>query len=73
MCSWIETECLGACVNAPMIQVNNDYYEDLDKNSMEKIIDSFIENKPLKPGSFRGRRSSAPEKIENKTNGTNNA
>ena len=73
MCSCIETECLGACVNAPMIQVNNDYYEDLDKNSMEKIIDSFIENKPLKPGSFRGRRSSAPEKIENKTNGTNNA
>ena len=73
MCSWIETECLGACVNAPMIQVNNDYYEDLDKNSMEKIIDSFIQNKPLKPGSFRGRKSSAPEKVENKTNGASNA
>ena len=73
MCSWIETECLGACVNAPMIQVNNDYYEDLDKKNMEKIIDSFIQNKPLKPGSFRGRKSAAPEKVENKINGTNNA
>ena len=71
-CSWIETECLGACVNAPMIQVNNDYYEDLDKNSMEKIIDSFIQNKPLKPGSFRDRKSAAPEKVENKINRANN-
>ena len=73
MCSWIETECLGACVNAPMIQVNSDYYEDLDKNSMEKIVDSLTENKPLKPGSYRGRKSSAPEKNENKINGINNA
>ena len=56
-----------------MIQVNNDYYEDLDKKNMEKIIDSFIQNKPLKPGSFRGRKSAAPEKVENKINGTNNA
>tara|TARA_B100000029_G_scaffold208676_1_gene206532 strand:+ start:769 stop:1371 length:603 start_codon:yes stop_codon:yes gene_type:complete len=67
MCSWTEVECLGACVNAPMIQVNNDYYEDLDKNSIEKILDSFLEDKPLKPGSFRNRKGSAPE--ENKNNG----
>ena len=73
LCSWTEVECLGACVNAPMIQINNDYYEDLDKNSMEKIVDSLTENKPLKPGSYRGRKSSAPEKNENKINGTNNA
>ena len=73
LCSWTEVECLGACVNAPMIQINNDYYEDLDKNSMEKIVDSLMENKPLKPGSYRGRKSSAPEKNENKINGTNNA
>ena len=66
-------ECLGACVNAPMIQVNNDYYEDLDKNSMEKIVNSLMEDKPLKPGSYRGRKNSAPEKNENKINGTNNA
>ena len=56
MCSWTEVECLGACVNAPMIQVNNDYYEDLDKNSMEKILDSFIEDKPLKPGSYQRQK-----------------
>ena len=73
LCSWTEVECLGACVNAPMIQINNDHYEDLDKNSMEKIVDSLTENKPLKPGSYRGRKSSAPEKNENKINGTNNA
>ena len=42
-CSWTEVECLGACVNAPMMQVNNDYYEDLNKNNTEKIIDSFME------------------------------
>jgi len=73
LCSWTEVECLGACVNAPMIQINNDYYEDLDKGSMEKIVDSLTEDKPLKPGSYRGRKSSAPEKNENKINGINNA
>ena len=36
--SWIEVECLGACVNSPMIQINNDYYEDLDEKKLEKII-----------------------------------
>ena len=73
LCSWTEVECLGACVNAPMIQVNNDYYEDLDKSSMEKIVNSLMEDKPLKPGSYRGRKNSAPEKNENKINGINNA
>ena len=73
LCSWTEVECLGACVNAPMIQVNNDYYEDLDKSSMEKIVNSLMEDKPLKPGSYRGRNNSAPEKNENKINGINNA
>ena len=67
MCSWTEVECLGACINAPMIQVNNDYYEDLNEESMEKILDSFLDDKPLKPGSFKNRKGSAPEK--NKTNG----
>ncbi len=32
-CSWMEVECLGACVSAPMIQINDDYYEDLDEKS----------------------------------------
>ena len=72
-CSWMEVECLGACVNAPMMQVNKDYYEDLNKHDMEKILESFIQDKPLKPGSYRGRSSSAPEVKENKTNGINNA
>ena len=73
LCSWTEVECLGACVNAPMIQVNNDYYEDLDKSNTEKILDSFMEDKPLKSGSYRGRKSSSPEKKQNTINGTNNA
>ena len=71
MCSWTEVECLGACVNAPMMQVNNSYYEDLNKESTDKIIDSFLEDKPVNPGSSRNRNSSAPE--NNKINGANNA
>ena len=61
-CSWMEVECLGACVSAPMIQVNDDYYEDLDEKSTIEILDSLIKNKPLKPGSYRGRKNTAPEK-----------
>ena len=61
-CSWMEVECLGACVNAPMIQINDDYYEDLDEKSTMEILDSLINDKPLKPGSFRGRKNTAPEK-----------
>ena len=38
MCSWMEVECLGACVNAPMMQINDDYYEDLDKEKTLKIL-----------------------------------
>tara|TARA_B100000945_G_scaffold317521_1_gene320537 strand:- start:2099 stop:2707 length:609 start_codon:yes stop_codon:yes gene_type:complete len=73
MCSWTEVECLGACVNAPMIQVNKDYYEDLNKDNIEKILESLMEGKPLKPGSYRGRKSSAPENLQKSRNGTNNA
>ncbi len=60
--SWMEVECLGACVSAPMIQINDDYYEDLDEKSTNEILESLINNKPLKPGSFRGRKNTAPEK-----------
>jgi len=63
-CSWTEVECLGACVNAPMIQINEDYYEDLDEKSTNEILDSLIKNKPLKPGSYRGRKNTAPEKTK---------
>ena len=58
----VEVECLGACCNAPMIQINDDYYEDLDEKSAKEILDSLINNKPLKPGSYRGRKNTAPEK-----------
>ena len=61
-CSWMEVECLGACVNAPMVQINEDYYEDLDERNTRKILDALINDKPIKPGSFRGRKNTAPEK-----------
>ena len=60
-CSWIEVECLGACVSAPMIQINDDYYEDLDEKNAKEILESLINDKPLKPGSYRGRKNTAPE------------
>jgi len=61
--SWLEVECLGACVNAPMIQINNDYYEDLDPSKLEIIIDNIKNDKNPKPGSYRGRMSTEPENI----------
>jgi NADH-quinone oxidoreductase E subunit len=71
-CSWMEVECLGSCVSAPMIQVNDDYYEDLDEKSTKEILISLLNDKPLKPGSYRGRENSAPEKIT-KINGEKHA
>ena len=62
-CSWMEVECLGACVNAPMVQINEDYYEDLDAPKLEKIIDQIYKNEKPVPGSYRGRISSEPENI----------
>ena len=71
-CSWMEVECLGACVSAPMIQINDDYYEDLDEKNTIKILDSLNKDKPLEPGSYRGRKNTAPEN-QPKTNGENHA
>jgi len=59
--SWIEVECLGACVNAPMMQINDDYFEDLDEKKLENLIELIKQNKTIKPGSYRGRKSSEPE------------
>ena len=59
--SWLEVECLGACVNAPMLQLNQDYYEDLSPNKLEEIIDKIKNDEVPKPGSYRGRLSSEPE------------
>ena len=61
--SWLEVECLGACVNSPMIQINEDYFEDLDPDKLEKIIDKINNNEKPIPGSYRGRLSSEPENI----------
>ncbi|MDC6469811.1 NADH-quinone oxidoreductase subunit NuoE [Candidatus Pelagibacter sp. Uisw_099_02] len=60
-CSWMEVECLGACVNAPMMQINNDYYEDLDKEKTSKILDKILNDETPKPGSYRGRINNEPE------------
>ena len=60
-CSWMEVECLGACVNAPMLQINDDYYEDLDKEKALKILDKILKGENPKPGSYRGRVNNEPE------------
>ena len=60
-CSWMEVECLGACVNAPMLQINDDYYEDLDKEKTLKILDKILTGETPKPGSYRGRLNNEPE------------
>jgi NADH-quinone oxidoreductase E subunit len=56
----VEVECLGACVNAPILQVNDDFYEDLDGPSTEALLDAFRAGKPPPVGSLNGRRGSAP-------------
>ena len=60
-CSWIEVECLGACINAPMMQINDDYYEDLNIEKTEKIINQIQNGEKPVPGSYRGRKNSEPE------------
>lgn len=62
--SLIEVECLGACVNAPVVQINDDYYEDLDQKTMEQIIDDLKSGKTIKKGSQTGRQCSAPVVLE---------
>jgi NADH-quinone oxidoreductase subunit E len=58
--SWIEVECLGACVNAPMAQINYDYYEDLTPASFETVLDAFAAGRSPKPGPQIDRQLSAP-------------
>jgi NADH-quinone oxidoreductase subunit E len=58
--SWEEVECLGACVNAPMVLIWNDTYEDLTPESFEKVLDGFARGKPTKPGPQIERQLSAP-------------
>jgi NADH-quinone oxidoreductase subunit E len=58
--SWLEVECLGACCNAPMVQINDDYYEDLTPQNFEKLLDDLAAGRPVKKGSQIGRRTSEP-------------
>ena len=60
--SWTEVECLGACVNAPMMQINKDYFEDFDEIKTEDIIKKLLKNEFPEPGSARNRKNNAPEK-----------
>ncbi len=55
-----EVECLGACVNAPILQIDDDYYEDLDYESTVKLLEAFKRGERPKPGSAIGRMASAP-------------
>ena len=61
LCSWTEVECLGACVNAPMMQINQDYFEDLNEKNAEDIIQKLLIDEFPKPGSVKNRKSNAPE------------
>jgi NADH-quinone oxidoreductase subunit E len=58
--SWTEVECLGACVNAPMVQINYDYFEDLDPTKFEQILDDLAAGRMPKPGPQIDRQFSAP-------------
>jgi NADH-quinone oxidoreductase subunit E len=58
--SWLEVECLGACVNAPMVQINADFYEDLDATALERILADLRAGKDVKPGPQSTRHSSEP-------------
>ncbi|MFM9975647.1 MAG: NADH-quinone oxidoreductase subunit NuoE, partial [Beijerinckiaceae bacterium] len=62
MFSWLEVECLGACCNAPMVQINNDFYEDLDEKNFSKLLKDMRAGKPVKIGSQIGRVTSEPVK-----------
>lgn len=58
--SWLEVECLGACCNAPMVQINDDFYEDLTVESFGRLLDDLAAGRPVKAGSQTGRVSSEP-------------
>jgi len=59
--SWEEVECLGACVNAPLVQIFSDTYEDLTADSFNKLLDAFARGESPKPGPQINRQMSAPE------------
>jgi NADH-quinone oxidoreductase subunit E len=58
--SWEEVECMGACANAPMAAINDDYYEDLTPASLKALLDEFSAGRKPPPGSSIGRQATAP-------------
>jgi NADH-quinone oxidoreductase subunit E len=58
--AWLEVECLGACCNAPMVQINNDYYEDLTVESFNTLLDDLAAGRPVKKGPQNSRKGSEP-------------
>ena len=58
----VEVECLGACCNAPMVQINDDYFEDLNENNFKKLLINLKDDKEISKGSQIGRLSSNPER-----------
>ena len=73
LCSWTEVECLGSCVSAPMMQINQDYFEDLDEKKTEEIVQMLLNDKFPKPGSYKNRKNMAPEKGRTTLLGVKNA
>lgn len=59
--SWLEVECLGACVNAPMVQINDDFFEDLTADTFERLLEDLRHGREVATGPQNGRQASAPE------------
>jgi NADH-quinone oxidoreductase E subunit len=73
LCSWVEVECLGACVNAPMMQINHDYFEDLDEIKAEEIIKKLLDDKMPEASLTRKRNNKVSQKIKTTLVGIENA
>jgi len=73
ICSWTEVECLGACVNAPMMQINKDYFEDLNESKTEEIIQKLLKDEFPEAGSAKNRKNNAPESGKTTLMGIKNA
>jgi NADH-quinone oxidoreductase subunit E len=61
MFSWEEVECVGACVNAPVVAIDDYYHEDLTPHALEALMDKLARGEQIEPGSASGRQTSAPE------------
>ena len=73
LCSWTEVECLGSCVSAPMMQINQDYFEDLDERKTEDIIKTLLKDKFPTPGSAKSRKNTSPKNGKTTLIGVKNA